>query len=237
MTLNQVIKRVSQIALAHKQVRNFYYGVPTDFLNDKTTRYASAFLQDTPGSLDVSLKTQSFGFKLYLLDLVHVSEDAKENEQDVQSDMLSVIKDLVAEMNHSNYSDWKISATNPVTLLREEFDDLVAGAVIDLTISVPYNLDTCVVPTGELPVEFNTDDMKLVYDIEYMATVPGAVLLVVPDVIGKKILLVTRENAVLQKVLSDPDAGEYTIADGDTIQLGAPIGISGERFLILYRNF
>lgn len=237
MTLNQIVNRVKLICLAHKQVRNFYFGAPTDFLTDKTTRYASAFLQDTPGSLDVSKKEEVIGFKLFLLDLVNVSADAKENELDVQSDMLEVIKDVLAEMDHSNYTDWSISASNPVTILREEFDDLVAGVVIDISIRTPYTKDTCAVPTDELPAVINTDDMKLIYDVAYISDGTEDSTLSVPEIVGKKVVLVIRENAPLHKVSSAPASSEYTW-NNTVIGLGTPVNPDGgERFLILYRNY
>lgn len=235
MTLNQVIKRIKGIAEAHNQVRNFYYGAPTDFLTDKTTRYASAFLQDAQGSLELSAKTHVFGFKLFLLDLVHVSENAKENEQDVQSDMLSIMKDLVAEINHSSYSDWKLSFSNAVTLLSEEFDDLVAGAVVDISISTMYDLDVCAVPTDELPLQVNADDMKLVYDEKYIATGSEGNTLSIPSIVGKKILFVTRGASPIYKVSSAPQSTEY-VWDNINITLGAATNLN-EPFLILYRNY
>lgn len=237
MTLNQVIKRCRQIAEAHKQVKSFYYGIPNDEDAEQTLRYPAVFLFDSPGTYDISGKMLTLGFRMDLADLVHVSENSKQNEQDVISDMLSVAGDLLAEFNHSSFTDWKVSASNTAEPFRENRGDLLAGITISFSISTPFTSDTCVVPTDELPVQFNTDDMKLVYDIEYVATVAGSALLVVPETIGKKILLITRENSVLHKVLSSPDPAEYAIADGGTIQLGAPIGITGERFLILYRNY
>lgn len=235
MTLNQVIKRISQIAIAHKQVRNFYYGPVTEFLNDQTTRYASAFLEDTPGNLNIPGKAQSFGFRLYLIDLVHVSEDTKINEQGVLSDMLSVIKDLIAEINHSVYTDWRPGASNPVTMIREFDNDMAAGAVVDITIEVPYGLDTCAVPTEDLPVQSNPEDMKLVYDEKYVATGAEGTSLSVPAVVGKKVLFVSRENAVIYPVSNLPDPAEF-VWDGTQFELGTATN-PGDRFLILYRNY
>ncbi len=236
MTLNQVIRRLELICVAHKQVRNFYYGLPTDFLTEKTTRYASAFLQDTPGSLELGTKTQLFGFKLFLLDLVHVSEGTKQNERDVQSDMLSVIKDLAAEFNHSSYTDWKLSLSNPVTLVSEGFDDMVAGATIDISISTPYEQDVCAVPTEPLPGVINTDDMKLVYDEIYVATGSEGTTLSIPAIIGKKVLMIIRANNPIHKVSNLPEPDQYTW-NNTSVGLGTPTSVPGERFLILYRNY
>lgn len=234
MTLNQVIARIKKIILAHKQIRNFYFAGPTsEFLNDHTTRYPSAFLQDTPGSVDLGGKTDNYGFRLYLLDLANVSEDARANELDVQSDMRSIVKDLLAEFNHSTFTDWKISSSNQVALLREELDDLTAGVYVDITFSALWEPDVCAVPSDS-PIQ--TEDMKLVYDEKYIANGTEGKTLIVPAVVGKKILFITRENAPLYKVSSSPDSVEY-VWDGNQITLGTPVNVAGERFLILYRNY
>jgi hypothetical protein len=113
LTLNQIVRRIKTIALQHKQLRNFYFGSVTDFLNDKQTQYASIFLQDLPGNIDVSGKVISFPFKMYLLDCEDVSNEAQKNTLDVQSDMVSVGADLLAEFDHSEYQDWNVSINAP----------------------------------------------------------------------------------------------------------------------------
>ena len=237
MTLNQKVARIRAICLAHLQIRNFYFGTVTDFLTDKTTLYASAFLQDTPGVLDVAKKEEVVGFKLFLLDLVNVAANAKENELEVQSDMLEVVKDIIAEMDHSSYTDWAISTSNAVTVLREEFDDLVAGVVVEVSVRSPYTKDTCAVPTDELPAVINTDDMKLVYDLAYVSDGTEGNTLNIPEIVGKKVLLITRENAPLHKAVSNPASSEYTW-DNTSVVLGTDVNPeSPERFLILYRNY
>lgn len=235
MTLNAIIYRLKQITLAHKQLRNFYYGITGDEDTDKTLRYPSAFLFDSPGSYEVSGKTLTVGFKLDLCDLVHVSEKSKQNEQDVISDMLSIAGDLLAELNHSSYTDWKVSLSNTIDTFRENRGDMVAGVTLSFSVSVPYGLDTCAVPT-ELVDIINQEDMKLVYDEKYIATGSEGVTLNMPAIVGKKVLFVTRESAPIYKVSSSPGASEY-VWDETSITLGAPVGIVGERFLILYRNY
>lgn len=237
MTFNQIIKRIEGICLAHNQVSNFYYGMPTDFLNDKKTLFASCFLQDNPGVLDMPGKTDTIGFKLFALDLVHVSQDSKSNELDVLSDMRSIIKDIIAEINHSSYTDWKVSSSNTITLVREQFNDLVAGSVIDFSILQPYDQDVCAVPTSALPEPgiINTDNMKPIYDNAYTATGSEGSTLSIPELVGKKILLIIRGSFPIHKVLSSPGSSEYTWNDTD-INLGA-VTVTNERFLILYRNY
>ena len=147
MTLNQVIQRIQNLALAHKQIRSFKKGLVTDFFADKDTQYPAACLQDVSGTISLSGHASSLSYRLFLADLIHVSEDTKSNEQDVQSDMVSVAMDLLAQMNHGNYDDWKISADNNLTLFTENENDLQAGCIIDFTVSFMYTQNVCQIPT------------------------------------------------------------------------------------------
>jgi hypothetical protein len=147
MTLNQVVARISSLALGHKQIRSFKKGLVTDFFADKGTQYPAACLQDVNGSISLSGHASSLSYRMFLADLIHVSEDTKSNELDVQSDMVSVAMDLLAQMNHGDYDDWKISAENSLALFTEHENDLQAGCIIDFTVSFMYTQNVCQVPT------------------------------------------------------------------------------------------
>ena len=235
MTLNQVIQRIRNLALAHNQVRSFYQGLVSDFLVDKTTKYPAVFLQDNGGNISLSGRATKLSYRIFLLDLVHVSEDSKQNEQDVQSDMVSIAMDLFAQMNYGAYDDWKISADNNLQLVVENDNDLVAGCVLDFSVSIMYNQNVCQVPTDVLNYIPTENNMKFIYDIEYVAAGSEGTTLSIPDIIGKKILLITRGSAVIYKVSSSPSSSEYTWND-TIIGLGAATN-TNERFLILYRNY
>lgn len=146
LTLNQVVKRIEIIALSHAQVRNFYFGSVTDFLNDKTTKYASIFLQDEPGNISPLSNSLTFNFKLYALDLENVSEEAQANTLDVQSDMLSVCADFIAIANDSTYDDWDLNVSTNYALVRGMYDDMVAGVILDVQVAIPYSSDVCAAP-------------------------------------------------------------------------------------------
>lgn len=147
MTLNNVIKRIETLALGHKQVRAFKKGLVTDFFADKTTQYPAVCLQEITGNISLSGHAASLSFRMFIADLIHVSEDTKSNEQDVQSDMVGIAMDLLAQMNHGNYDDWKISADNSLELFTENENDLQAGCIIDFTVRFMYTQNTCQVPT------------------------------------------------------------------------------------------
>lgn len=246
LTYNQAIQRIKVLALAHKQIRNFYQGNVVDFITEKTTLYPSCFLQDTPGAsnVDVTSNSVTYAFSMFLIDLVHVSADTKANEQDVQSDMFSIAADLIAEINYSGYSDWKIASAAPITVVQEEGDDMCAGVMVQLTISTPYDQDICAVPTNSYTFPINDLDMKPVYDIVYTSNGTEGSTLTIPEIVGKKILMMTRESFPQYEVTAfdDNQSTEFLWQDSDAplvnINLGTPVNPEvGERFFILYRTF
>lgn len=242
MTLNNVVNRIKQIALAHKQVRNFQQGLVQDFLTDHKTKYPSVFLQDNGGKISISGSATVLSYRMFLMDLVHVSEDSKQNEQDVQSDMVSIAIDLIAQMNNPNYDDWHISTDNNLQLVREEENDLYAGCIVDFSVSIMFTQDRCQVPS-DLVIDITNDtSMKSLFDKIYIATGNEGNTLTtdgatpnIPEINGKKILLITREQSPIYKVSNSPDSTEYTWDDTNVI-LGT-VTNPGERFLILYRNY
>lgn len=235
MTYNNVIKRIESLALAHKQVRTFKRGLVTEFLTDKSIPYAAVFLQDSGAAINPDQHFAMFGFRLFFLDLVHVSADAKTNELDVLSDMFSVAMDLVSQMKFPAYNDWIISGANNMQSIVENDGDMNAGWYIDLQVRIQYDQNVCEIPTD---TPLNDEDMKLVYDVKYVAdgtegtTIPCSL---VPEICGKKILLITREYTPLYRVSNLPNNTEFAW-DDSVITLGIST-LPGERFLILYRTY
>lgn len=144
MTLNQIVDRIQSICLEHGQVGSFSQGLLSDFLADKTKRYAAAYLLKGDGTISLSGQASTLYFKLFLLDLVHIDEETKSNELDVQSDMVSVAQDLIAKMN--TYQDWKLSTDNKLSLMSEQGEDFLAGCSLDFSVSVKFTQNVCQVP-------------------------------------------------------------------------------------------
>lgn len=210
-----------------------------EFLNDRTSKYPACLLQLNNGNLSIDNSSETISFRMFLLDLQHVSEDTDLNVLDIQSDMLEIAKDFIAEINSSQWQevkyDWKASSENPIVFAQEVENDIVAGAIMDFSIIVPYVRDTCQVPTDNIGITPNEEDMKLVYDAKYTATGSEGSTLSIPVIVGKKILLVTREYSPLYRVSTNPVSTEFTW-DNTNIGLGLPTQ-ANERFLILYREY
>lgn len=235
MTLNQIVSRIKSLSLGHKMVRSFNKGLVTDFFADKTTKYPSVCLQDLGGSISLTGHATTINYKLFISDLVHVSADSKSNEEDVLSDMVSIAMDLLAQFNNGNYDDWRISTDNSLNFFVENENDMHAGCVIDLSIRFMYTQNICQVPTDITEYTPTDNDMKYVYDIKYTATGSEGSTLSIPEIVGKKVLFVTRESSPIYKVSSAPTSSEYIWNDTNMV-LGAATN-PGDRFLILYRNY
>lgn len=235
MTLNQVIKRIKELSLGHRQVRSFRKGLVGDLFADKTAKYPAVCLQDLGGSISLNGRATTLNFRLFFLDLVHVSQDAKDNEQDVHSDMVSIAMDLLAQMNNGNYDDWRVSSDNSLQLVSEAENDMQAGCVVDISVSIMYEQNICQVPTDIIDYNPTDESMKFIYDVSYTATGTEGTTLSIPELVGKKILFVTRGNAIIYKTSSAPSSSEFSWND-ISVTLGAAT-IPNERFLILYRNY
>lgn len=235
MTINHIIKRIQTITLAHRQVRTFATRSTANADSDHTTRYPVANLFDNAGAVNISGNSLELTYKLQLLDLVHVSQGTKNNEQDVISDMVSVALDIIAELKNPNYSDWRIDAAGAINFVVDTNGDMAAGCEVDFTVSTMYMQNRCQVPTDTIDFETTDNVEKMVYDKTYIATGNEGSTITLPELLGKKILFITREFGPIYKVSNDPDSSQYTWDDTDIVT-GSEIG-TGERFLILYRNY
>jgi hypothetical protein len=70
----------------------------------------------------------------------------------------------------------------------------------------------------------------------YVATGSEGSTLTVSELLGKQILTILRESGPIFEVGSSPLSNQFIWDDAD-ITLGAPVGVAGEQFLILYRTY
>lgn len=235
MTLNQVKKRIQTIVQSHRQVRSYDAQLlQQDFNNDKTNKYPAVQLRIENGLISPGRHASTVDFIMTFEDLVHVSEDTKQNDWDVVSDMIGIGEDIVAQLNNPNYNDWRISGDNNFRVIAEDGNDLTAGVELRFTVAWMYPQNRCLIPSDLVVVNIQDMDSK-VYDLIYVATGAEGNTLTLPTLLGKKVILITREMAPIYKVNVNPDPAEFTW-NNTSIGLGTVTNI-GERFLILYRNY
>lgn len=219
----------------HAQVRSFFQNLEADeWLNDKEALYPGALLLDNGGIISPGGHSTTLSFKLFLVDIVNVSDGTKLNELDVQSDMLGVAQDIVAQINR-NCNGWFPNGDCVFQELSDGDNPLYAGVVVDFSVRIVFTQNVCAIPTSFTDcIPMTTGDMN-VYDLKYVGLGTEGSVLVISALVGKDILFITREAGMLYKVAAAPDTAEYTW-DGTTITFGLAVPV-GARFLILYRNY
>lgn len=142
MTLNQLVKTITNLANAHKQIKSVYFGDLSDYLSRGTENiYPSLFFDLSGGS--VGEKNVTLNFSLYFFDRM-LPEDT--NETEVLSDQLEICQDIIAQLRYNNFEfDEGLSAT--LNFFTEDTPDLLAGVRADISIELPYLANRCVVPT------------------------------------------------------------------------------------------
>jgi hypothetical protein len=221
LTLNQIISRIGTLALAHKQIRSFYRGAPTDFdiqggAGDNI--YPALFCEKLPGSTNRSEHQHTYNFRLYFYDLINVAEGSQENEQDVLSDMDSVALDFLAMLMSSVYQDdYEVATTSSEESLVQQLGDMVGGSVHEIGIKVDFLADNCQVPAED--VTFNEDiDMARTRILTYTGTGAESDSFTVTDLAGKVVLAVYRAGSYKRAIVTLP-------TDSDKIQVtGTDLG-------------
>lgn len=233
MTLNEVIKRLERIAQAHRQVSDFFYGNIIDYLDNKKDNYPAIVVDNSTGVLDITGKKTTMSFKIYFVSLVNVSEDTKNNEQEVISNMLSVCEDYVALLADDAYDDWWVDSQGSLTTHREEFNDMVAGVSIEIGIGVAYLRDRCQVPASGLPIPTD-NDMRIVHNYTYAADGSEGNTITVGLLANRSILMVVREHMVIDAATT-PQPDEYNYNASGLFTFGSNLE-NGEVIQILWRN-
>jgi len=145
LSLNSVQSKIAAVCMNHKMVNSFFYGLKTDLLTAKTTKYPAAFLDDNGFTISPSGHAITLIWRLWFLDLVNVANYSNQNDVDVISDMLGIATDIVTELNRDS-NGW-ILAGGAGQQVAEQDNDMPWGVYVDFTLRFPYAQNNCEVPT------------------------------------------------------------------------------------------
>lgn len=146
-TFNNVIETLLCIAHRHKFVEQVDSGDIWQVDLEKNTTYP--YFHCVPSEVQAQSNQMIFNFQLIIMDLV---EPALNNEQQVMSDTLQIMIDIISAFRNGdlvrpNEDERDIYYTegdftlNPFT---ERFDASVTGWVLDLPVYIDYPFTTCV---------------------------------------------------------------------------------------------
>jgi hypothetical protein len=148
-TFNNVIDTLCCIGFKHAFVNQVGYGDIWEIDIEKNVLYPYFHVVPTTVSTDVT--NLQYNFQLIIMDLVEPDES---NEQQVQSDTLQILLDIISLFRNGNIT--KVDeAERPVyysegeyTLqpFTERFDNAVTGWMVDFTVMVDNPFPACNVP-------------------------------------------------------------------------------------------
>lgn len=244
MTLNQIISRVEQLVLSHRQLNHFYYGEALKALDDEEVRYPAVFMDVDRSNIDRDNHLHTYSVTLTVCDLVSVAANASGNEQDVQSDLALICEDLFSMLHYSGWTDWDVRMTAPVQYFRDRFVDEVGSAVMTLDISVMYSADRCAVPSDYNFVESHPDGVQFdpvyrdyrTYPYIYSGQGTEGSSITVASLVGATVLLMVKGDKIHPPISSNPAPGQYVLdADTGLLTFGNDIN-EGETIQVIYRK-
>ena len=187
ITFNNIITALNNFADNHFFIKAFSHGNVEEMDLDKYTSFPLMHVVYTGSSYEGGQK--DYGFEIYLVDIPSDKIDKISYQREVISDSEQCAEDLLADLSNGfnifneNYLFDTENAS--ITPLEEEGSNVLSGVVLDITISVPYQHDSCNAPlTGVTPP---TPAVCLPADVEnsdttYSTQVNSGATLVLPDI-------------------------------------------------------
>jgi len=149
---NNVIDTLSCVGEQHLNIQSVTSGDIWEIDLEKNTLFPLFHIN--PVNVSVGMNTRTFNFQLFVMDLVEPDES---NEQEVLSDCLEIMNDIIAIYKHGEilYSydaaageEQRYFIDNDFTIepFTERFDNAVTGWVMSFAITVENELNSCNIP-------------------------------------------------------------------------------------------
>ena len=142
MTLNQIVKQITEFGNNHEQIKFVYFGDVWERLSNGEVTYPAMFFN--LNDAQILAKQIQYNFSIYVMDRMLMEET---NETEVLSDMTLVGQDMVASLTDHIYN-WVVSDNMSVTFFTESDPDYLAGLKIDFSLTLSSLNDTCQIPTN-----------------------------------------------------------------------------------------
>jgi hypothetical protein len=142
MTLNQIVKQITEFGNNHEQIKFVYFGDVWERLSNGEVTYPAMFFN--LNDAQILAKQIQYNFSIYVMDRMLMEET---NETEVLSDMTLVGQDMVASLRDHIY-EWIVSDNMSVTFYTESDPDYLAGVKIDFSLTLSSLNDTCQIPTN-----------------------------------------------------------------------------------------
>lgn len=153
MTLNQIVKRIKEIAEAHEQINTFFFGDVDDFLQSDVV-YPACFMgmpSETISGSQGGGSELNMTISLYFMDRTIQGgslTDNTFNQAEVLSDMRSIALDIFSQIKYQKFSpQWNVDANASLEYFNESTEDYNAGVRLQINIKYRFTIDRCAVPS------------------------------------------------------------------------------------------
>lgn len=148
ITFKNFINRFEQFASSNQFIKTFSHGSPAELDLDKFEIYPLMHVVYTGSSYDVQQKTYSF--EVYILDLPADKADKTGNQLEAVSNSEQTAEDILADMRTggSIFSfDYRYNvASASTTPLEEQSSNVLSGILLDVSIEIGFDSDSCNAP-------------------------------------------------------------------------------------------
>jgi len=165
MTLNQIIKKLIEIASGHKMVRTAKHVKAEDFIvfDYKDVEYPAVWY--TLNTSSITGKEKTYQILVTIADIHHVENM---DELEMQSDCEQIGHDLLAQIGW-DLQEWVMERSFNFEYFRQGQEDVLAGVTFELSLKLPIIYNACQVPSDyELPngnfVYINTNRFMTIAD-------------------------------------------------------------------------
>lgn len=141
-SLNQLLKKLSEIALAHAQIKSYHQGQIYDASADGAIEYPCLWAVPNGGTPDI--KGNLFLYKISLFMMDKDNSDGS-NQIDILSDTTLILLDVLSKLEHESDSpnEWGIESVTEFTPFVDSQLDTVTGHSTELTIGAFFGSDIC----------------------------------------------------------------------------------------------
>lgn len=142
MTLNNIVKKLNDIAINHLQINHFFFGEEWDFATSGVVNCPAMIAVLEPATLEGAALTHSF--KIYIGDLV---QKDLANKSEVLSDCMLIALDIIYQLQLPAY-DFVLINKNSITLndFEDSFDNELYGYWFQIKLKLPAPYDRCAIP-------------------------------------------------------------------------------------------
>ncbi len=142
LTLNQIVKQITEFGNTHEQIKFVYFGDVWERLSNGEVTYPAMFFSLIDAQ--ILAKQIQYNFSIYVMDRMLMEET---NETEVLSDMTLIGQDMVAKLRDHVYN-WIASDNMTLSFYTESDPDYLAGVKIDFSLTLSSLNDTCQIPTN-----------------------------------------------------------------------------------------